>query len=194
MIHQLVKHERSIKRNLQNQVILKVIISTHPWIIFLLKKESELEIVCVNISGSRISHGYIMMKGQNFFSIAENQLLNFCLLKSEKRIKITVTLIYRSGLIHFIFLLSLICFIQNQLCLEKERNLKDQRNKEDAYVIKGFSPWRKASKCFKFQQDSACHRAASFYQLIVLKCQDLEELKDNQLSKRRGIERSILQK
>ena len=32
-------------------------------------------------------------------------------------------------------------------------NLKDQRAKEDTYINKGFSSWKKAPKCFQAHQD-----------------------------------------
>ena len=75
---------------------------------------------------------------------------------------------------------------------EKKGNLKDQRNKEYAYITKGFSSWKKAPKCFQSHQDTACHRAASAYQLLIPKCQDIAELMDNQLLKKREVERKYL--
>ena len=73
----------------------------------------------------------------------------------------------------------------------KKGNLNDQRA-EEAYINKGFSAWKKAPKCFQAHQESKCHKAAASYQLIVPKCQDVEELLDNQLLKKRAEERKYL--
>ena len=54
----------------------------------------------------------------------------------------------------------------------RKGNLKDQRAKEDTYITKGFSSWKKALKCFQAHQDSAWHKAASSYQLIIPRCHD----------------------
>ena len=70
--------------------------------------------------------------------------------------------------------------------------LKDQRNKEQAYISKGFSTWKKAPKCFSNHQESACHLAASAYHLVVPQCPDVGELIDDQITQRRSIERKYL--
>ena len=70
--------------------------------------------------------------------------------------------------------------------------LKDQRNKEQAYISKGFSTWKKAPKCFSNHQESACHLAASAYHLVVPQCPDVGELIDGQITQRRSIERKYL--
>ena len=73
-------------------------------------------------------------------------------------------------------------------------NLKDQISKEDAYITKGFSSWKKAPKCFQIHQDSGCHKTASSYQLIIPQCRDVAELMDTQLTKKRATERKYLLK
>lgn len=70
--------------------------------------------------------------------------------------------------------------------------LKDQRNKEQAYISKGFSTWKKAPKCFSSHQESACHLAASAYHFVVPQCPDVGELIDGQITQRRSIERKYL--
>mgnify|MGYP001801130696 CR=1 FL=1 len=77
---------------------------------------------------------------------------------------------------------------------EGKGNLKDQRAKEDAYITKGFSSWKKAPKCFQTHQDSTCHKAASSYKLTIPQCHDVGELMDSHLTKRRLIERKYLLK
>ncbi|XP_066910497.1 zinc finger MYM-type protein 1-like [Clytia hemisphaerica] len=79
-------------------------------------------------------------------------------------------------------------------CMVQERkgNLKDQGSKEDAYITKGFSSWKKAPKCFQAHQDSACHKTAQTYQLTIPKCLDVEEMIDNQLTEKRTVERKYL--
>jgi hypothetical protein len=85
-------------------------------------------------------------------------------------------------------------FCHHCVVQEGKGNLKDQRSKEDAYIIKGFSSWKKAPKCFQAHQDSACHKTASAYQLIIPQCRDVGELMDSQLTKRRATERKYLLK
>ena len=60
----------------------------------------------------------------------------------------------------------------------KKGNLKDQRAKEDTYITKGFSSWKKTPKCSQAHHDS-CHKAASSYQLIIPRCHDVGELMDS---------------
>ena len=74
----------------------------------------------------------------------------------------------------------------------RKGNLKDQKAKEDTYIIKRFSSWKKAPKCFQAHQDSACHKAASSYQLIIPRCHNVGELMDSQLTKRRAGQRKYL--
>ena len=85
-------------------------------------------------------------------------------------------------------------FCHHCVVQEGKGNLKDQRSKEDAYIIKGFSSWKKAPKCFQAHQDSACHKTASAYQLIIPQCRDVGELMASQLTKRRATERKHLLK
>ena len=74
----------------------------------------------------------------------------------------------------------------------RKGNLKDQRAKEDTYITKGFSSWKKAAKYFQAHQDSAYHKAASSYQLNIPRCHDVGELMDSQLTKRRAAQRKYL--
>ena len=68
----------------------------------------------------------------------------------------------------------------------------DDQRAEEAYINKGFSAWKKAPKCFQAHQESKCHKDAALHQLIVPKCQDVGELLDNQLLKKRAEERKYL--
>ena len=61
-------------------------------------------------------------------------------------------------------------------------NLKDQKNKETAYISKGFSAWKKAPKCFYSHQDSACHQGSSACHLIVPQGNDVGEMIDDQIT------------
>ena len=71
-------------------------------------------------------------------------------------------------------------------------NLKDQKNKDLAYILKGFASWKKTPKYFYNHQDSACHQASSAYHLVIPSCSDVGEMIDNQIIKRRQMERKYL--
>lgn len=73
---------------------------------------------------------------------------------------------------------SVLCFYCH--CQEKRGNLKDQRNKEEAYISKGFSNWKKAPKCFYSHQESSCHQASSVYYLVLPDCGDVGDMIDVQ--------------
>ena len=75
---------------------------------------------------------------------------------------------------------------------ESRGNLKGQKNKDLAYIFKGFASWKKALKCFYNHQDSACHQASSAYHLVIPSCSDVGEMIDNQIIKRRQMERKYL--
>ena len=75
---------------------------------------------------------------------------------------------------------------------EKRGNLTDQTNKEDAYITKGFSSWKKAPKCFYEQQNSLCHKAAASYNLVVPQCADVGKSMDSQLVQQRQLQRKYL--
>ena len=75
---------------------------------------------------------------------------------------------------------------------ESRGNLKDQKNKDLAYIFKGFTSWKKARKCFYNHQDSACHQAFSAYHLVIPSCSDVGEMIDNQIIKRRQMDRKYL--
>ena len=188
------------------------------------RKELELEIVCANISSSRISHSYILMKGYNFFRVAENSLFK-CLfinykMKNQNNFHLKMKIKFCSLL--FLYELYLFCLEPHciksapirsysgphfptfglnaeryfaSLCIqskcrkiwtritsktdtfhsvichycttqEQKGNLKTYKKKEDTYITKGFSPWRKAPKCFQSHQDWACFRPDSAYKLL----------------------------
>ena len=75
---------------------------------------------------------------------------------------------------------------------EKRGNLTDQANKEDAYIEKGFSSWKKSSKCFYELQNSSCHKGAAWYNLVIPQCANVAESMDSQLVQRRQLERKYL--
>ena len=75
---------------------------------------------------------------------------------------------------------------------ESRGNLKDQKNKDLAYIFKGFTSWKKAPKFFYNHQDSACHQAFSAYHLVIPSCSDVGEMIDNQIIKRRQMERKYM--
>ena len=95
---------------------------------------------------------------------------------------------------YFIFLLrrndSVLCFYCHSQ--ESRGNLKDQKNKDLAYIFKGFASWKKAPQCFYNHQDSACHQASSAYHVVIPSCSDVREMIDNQIIKRRQMERKDL--
>ena len=75
---------------------------------------------------------------------------------------------------------------------KKHGNLTDQTNKEDAYIKKGFSSWKKAPKCFYEHQNSSCHKATASYHLVVPQCSDVGEPMDSQLVRQKQLERKYL--
>ena len=75
---------------------------------------------------------------------------------------------------------------------EKRGSLTDQTNKEDGYIKKGFSSWKKAPKCFYEYQNSSCHKATALYYLVVPQCADVGELMDSQLIQRRQLDHKYL--
>ena len=75
---------------------------------------------------------------------------------------------------------------------DKQGSLQDQTNKDDAYIKRGFSSWKKAPKCFGDHQNSLCHKAASLYHLVIPKCNDVGEVMSSQLAQQRQIERKYL--
>ena len=85
---------------------------------------------------------------------------------------------------YFIFLLygndSVLCFYCHSQ--ESRGNLEDQKNKALAYIF----------KCFYNHQDSACHQAFSAYHLVIPNWSDIGEMVDNQIIKRRQMERKFL--
>ena len=97
-------------------------------------------------------------------------------------------------MLYFAFFRTNTVFCHYSVVQERKGNLKDQRNKEETYITKGFSAWKKVPKCFQAYQDSACHKAAALYQLTISQCQDVGELMDNQRSKKRATERKYLLK
>ena len=97
-------------------------------------------------------------------------------------------------MLYFAFFRTNTVFCHYSVVQERKGDLKDQRNKEETYITKGFSAWRKAPKCFQAYQDSACHKAAASYHLTISQCQDVGELMDNQRSKKRATERKYLLK
>ena len=50
----------------------------------------------------------------------------------------------------------------------------------------------KTPKCFYNHQDSACHQASSAYHFVIPSCTDVGEMIDNQIIKRRQMERKYL--
>ena len=75
---------------------------------------------------------------------------------------------------------------------ESRGSLKDQENKNLAYIFKGFASWKKAQKFFYNHQDPACHQASSSYHLVIPSCSDVRGMIDNQIIKRRQMERKYL--
>ena len=67
----------------------------------------------------------------------------------------------------------------------KQGTLLAERNKEDAYISRGFRSWKKASKCFEEHQQSICHKAAASYH--VVKSKDIEELTNKNLLESRKL-------
>ena len=56
-----------------------------------------------------------------------------------------------------------------------------ERNKEVAYINKGFRSWKKAPKCFEDHQASNSHKAAAAYHVVIPKCKDVEEMTNKNL-------------
>ena len=75
---------------------------------------------------------------------------------------------------------------------EKRGNLKDQTNKDPAFISKGFSNWKNALVSFRGHQNSSCHKTASSYHLVVPRCADVGKLMDNKLTDQRQVERKYL--
>ena len=75
---------------------------------------------------------------------------------------------------------------------KKRGNLTDQTNKEDPYIKKEFSSWKKTPKCFYEHRNSSCHKAAASYHLVVPQCANVGESMDSQLVQRRQLERKYL--
>ena len=60
-----------------------------------------------------------------------------------------------------------------------------KRNKEDTYIKKGFSKWKKAPKCFQDHQLSKCHETALTFEITIPKCGDVLEMSDSAVVKKR---------
>ena len=75
---------------------------------------------------------------------------------------------------------------------DKKGSLAAERNKEAAYITKGFKSWKKAPKCFEEHQESKCHKIATIYHVVVPKCKDIAELTKENLSVERAKERRYL--
>ena len=75
---------------------------------------------------------------------------------------------------------------------KKRGNLTDQTNREDAYIKKEFSSWKKTPKCFYEHRNSSCHKAAASYHLVVPQCANVGESMDSQLVQWRQLERKYL--
>ena len=68
-----------------------------------------------------------------------------------------------------------LCFTCNRA--EASGQLFGEKNKDFAYVSKGFRSWKKAPKCFREHEQSKPHITATTYlQLIVPKCADVSEM------------------
>ena len=85
---------------------------------------------------------------------------------------------------------SVLCFYCHTQ--EERGNLRDQTNKDQVYISKGFSSWKKAPKCFLEHQNSCCHKVASSYQLVVPQWLDVGEMIDSRLIEQRKLERKYL--
>ena len=72
---------------------------------------------------------------------------------------------------------------------EKHGNLRNQTNKDPAFISKGFSNWKNALFSFPGHQNSSCHKTASSYHLVIPRCVDVGELMDNKLTDQRQVER-----
>lgn len=82
---------------------------------------------------------------------------------------------------------SVTCFI----CAteEKKGNLQSERNKDDAYIKRGFRSWKKAPKCFDEHQRSSCHKTALSYHVLIPQCGDVMEMTIDHLAQSRLKER-----
>ena len=81
-------------------------------------------------------------------------------------ILLSPTLIFWNSLKLKMVLFSLLFRADVVLCFychtqEKLGNLKDQANKESAFISKGYSNWKNALDSFRAHKKSSCHRAAS---------------------------------
>ena len=75
---------------------------------------------------------------------------------------------------------------------DKLGNLKDQANKDQVYISKGFSNWKNALGSFRGHQSSSCHKAASCYHLVSPNCADVGELLDKEVNQQRQVKRKYL--
>ena len=76
---------------------------------------------------------------------------------------------------------------------EQKGNIRDQGNKDAAYISKLFSNWKKAPKCFAEHLKTTCHRIAATYFLVVPESEDIGEMIDkNTLQVRKAKQKYLL--
>ena len=67
-----------------------------------------------------------------------------------------------------------------------------EHNLEEAYITQGFNNWKKVLEAFVDHQQSRAHRAAITCEFVVLQCDDVLEMTDNDLINKRLGERKYL--
>ena len=67
-----------------------------------------------------------------------------------------------------------------------------EHNLEEASITQGFNNWKKVLEAFVDHQQPKAHRAAITYEFVVLQCDDVLEMMDNDLINKRLAERKFL--
>ena len=75
-------------------------------------------------------------------------------------------------------------------CMKHNDKLTADRNKDDAFITRGFKNWKNSPKAFDIHQQSKAHRAALTFESVVPKCGDVvemtvEKIKDNRIGERK---------
>ena len=70
-------------------------------------------------------------------------------------------------------------------CIKHKGKLTAEHNLEEAYITQGFNNWKKVLEAFVDHQQPKAHRAAITYEFVVLQCDDVLEMMDNDLINKR---------
>ena len=59
---------------------------------------------------------------------------------------------------------------------DQHGNLSVAIMKKMAFISSGFSIWKDALECFRYDEQSECHKISTSYEIFVPKCENVQEM------------------